>query len=154
MNHNEPTCGLWPLVILNSTVFIMLMSTAWNVLYHAQRRHTLATAGPYARVRHPQYVAFVRIVFGFLLQWPTPLTLLMFPVLLVTYRRLAITEVNEMRSQFGVVFDQYAARAPRLFPSLIRERATRWKAVLFLQYDVHGQICCEARAISKAQYAA
>ncbi len=31
-----------------------LLSTSWNVLYHAQRRHSLATAGPYARIRHPQ----------------------------------------------------------------------------------------------------
>ena len=51
-----------------------LLSTAWNVLYHAQRQHTLATSGPYARIRHPQYVAFVIILLGFLLQWPTLLT--------------------------------------------------------------------------------
>ncbi|NDH52092.1 MAG: isoprenylcysteine carboxylmethyltransferase family protein [Betaproteobacteria bacterium] len=58
-----------------------LLSSAWNVLYRAQRRHTLAISGPYERIRHPQYVAFVLILLGFLLQWPTVLTLLMFPVL-------------------------------------------------------------------------
>src|SRR5690606_26860622 len=57
-----------------------LLSSAWNVLYHAQRHHSLATSGPYARIRHPQYVAFVMILLGFLLQWPTLLTLAMFPV--------------------------------------------------------------------------
>lgn len=95
-----------------------LLSTAWNVLYHAQRRHTLATAGPYARIRHPQYVAFVLILLGFLLQWPTVLTLLMFPVLLLMYGRLAITEETEMRAQFGVEYDRYAQRTPRFFPHL------------------------------------
>src|SRR5512133_764018 len=69
-----------------------LLSSAWHVLYHAQRRHTLATSGPYARIRHPQYVAFVLILLGFLLQWPTLLTLAMFPVLLLMYGRLALTE--------------------------------------------------------------
>lgn len=54
-----------------------LLSKSWQVLYHAQRRSTLATAGPYARIRHPQYVAFVLILLGFLLQWPTLLTLVM-----------------------------------------------------------------------------
>ena len=49
---------------------------------------TLATDGLYARVRHPQYVGFVLVMFGFLLQWPTLLTLLMFPVLVVMYVRL------------------------------------------------------------------
>lgn len=93
-----------------------LLSSAWHVLYHAQRRQALATAGPYARIRHPQYVAFVMILFGFLLQWPTLLTLLMFPVLLLMYGRLAVTEEREMREQFGAVFDDYAHRTPRFIP--------------------------------------
>lgn len=93
-----------------------LLSKAWNVLYHAQRRHSLATAGPYARIRHPQYVAFVLILLGFLIQWPTLLTLLMFPVLLLMYGRLAVTEEAEMRARFGAEFDSYARRTPRFFP--------------------------------------
>ena len=100
-----------------------LLSSAWNVLYHAQRRHTLATSGPYARIRHPQYVAFVLILFGFLLQWPTLLTLLMFPVLLVMYGRLAVTEEAEMRKQFGADFESYAERTPRFLPSWRRSVA-------------------------------
>ena len=95
-----------------------LLSSAWNVLYHAQRRKALATSGPYARIRHPQYVAFVLILLGFLLQWPTLLTLVMFPILLVMYGRLAVTEEAEMRKQFGADFDAYAARTPRFLPSL------------------------------------
>ena len=94
-----------------------LLSTAWNVLYHAQRRNALATSGPYARIRHPQYVAFVLILLGFLLQWPTLLTLVMFPILLVMYGRLAITEEAEMRKRFGAEFEAYAARTPRFLPS-------------------------------------
>lgn len=93
-----------------------LLSSAWNVLYHAQRRHTLATAGPYKRIRHPQYVAFVMILLGFLFQWPTLLTLVMFPILLIMYSRLAITEEADMRTQFGDEFDKYAQQTPRFIP--------------------------------------
>lgn len=93
-----------------------LLSSAWNVLYHAQRRHALATAGPYAVIRHAQYVAFVLIMLGFLPQWPTLLTLIMFPILLVMYGRLALTEKTEMRRQFGDVFERYAQRTPRFIP--------------------------------------
>jgi len=96
----------------------ILLSSAWNVLYHAQRQQTLATAGPYARIRHPQYVAFVMILLGFLLQWPTLLTLLMFPILLGMYGRLAITEEREMRSQFGVDYERYAQCTPRFLPRM------------------------------------
>ena len=98
-----------------------LLSNAWSVLYQAQRRKALAVAGPYARIRHPQYVAFVLILVGFLLQWPTLLTLVMFPILLIMYARLAITEEAEMHKQFGAEFDAYAARTPRFFPSFRKE---------------------------------
>ena len=94
-----------------------LLSSAWNVLYHAQRRNALAKTGPYARIRHPQYIAFVLILPGFLLQWPTLLTLVMFPILLVMYGRLAITEEAEMRQRFGAEFEAFAARTPRFLPS-------------------------------------
>lgn len=95
-----------------------LLSAAWNVLYQAQRANRLATSGPYARIRHPQYVAFVMILLGFLLQWPTLLTLVMFPILVAMYGRLAVTEEREMRGRFGAAFDVYAARTPRFIPAL------------------------------------
>ena len=95
-----------------------LLSSAWNVLYHAQRSNALASTGPYARIRHPQYVAFVLILLGFLLQWPTLLTLVMFPILLVMYWRLAVKEETEMQAKFGEAFDRYARRTPRFIPSL------------------------------------
>jgi protein-S-isoprenylcysteine O-methyltransferase Ste14 len=97
-----------------------LLSSAWHVLYHAQRRNALATSGPYAHIRHPQYVAFVLILLGFLLQWPTLLTLLMFPFLLVMYGRLAVTEEAEMHMRFGAEFESYAVRTPRFLPRLRR----------------------------------
>lgn len=33
-----------------------------------------------AYVRHPQYIGFIGVLFGFLLQWSTILTLAMFPL--------------------------------------------------------------------------
>ena len=93
-----------------------LLSSAWQVLYHAQRGHTLATSGPYARIRHPQYVAFVLILLGFLFHWPTLLTLLMFPVLVAMYGRLTVTEEAEMRDRFGADFERYVQGTPRFFP--------------------------------------
>ena len=105
--------------------FFCLLSSARNVLYHAQRRNDLATTGAYARIRHPQYLAFVLILFGFLLQWPTLLTLLMFPILLLMYGRLAITEEAQMRKQFGAEFEAYAARTPRFFPKSRAARPTQ-----------------------------
>ena len=95
-----------------------LLSVSWTVLFAAQGRQELATTGPYARIRHPQYAAFVLILLGFLLQWPTLLTLLMFPVLLIMYGRLAVTEEAEMRTRFGAAWDAYAGATPRFWPRL------------------------------------
>jgi protein-S-isoprenylcysteine O-methyltransferase Ste14 len=105
-----------------SMVFIVggfwLLASAWNVLYTAQATHTLATTGPYARIRHPQYVAFVVIMFGFLLQWPTLLTAVMFPMLVFMYARLANREEREIEREFGDTFRSYVARTPRFFPRI------------------------------------
>jgi protein-S-isoprenylcysteine O-methyltransferase Ste14 len=96
--------------------FIML-SSAWRVLYEAQKAHTLATTGLYARIRHPQYVAFVLIMFGFLLQWPTLVTLAMFPVLVLVYARLAKREEQDMVDEFGQSYLQYRANTPAFIPA-------------------------------------
>ncbi len=98
----------------------LLLSAAWKVLYHAQRRHQLATTGAYAQMRHPQYVAFVLIMFGFLLQWPTVLTLLMFPVLVWMYVRLAKHEEADALKEFGDEYVRYADRTPAFFPRFER----------------------------------
>ena len=98
----------------------ILISNAWSVLYEAQRRGELATTGPYAHVRHPQYVGFVLVMFGFLLQWPTLLTFAMFPILVWMYVRLARQEEREALSAFGEAYARYAARTPAWLPNLLR----------------------------------
>jgi protein-S-isoprenylcysteine O-methyltransferase Ste14 len=98
-----------------------LLSAAWPVLYRAQQEHRLATTGPYARVRHPQYVAFALILFGFLLQWPTLLTLGMFPVLIAMYVRLARQEERDATREFGEAYRDYARRTPAFVPRLRAE---------------------------------
>jgi protein-S-isoprenylcysteine O-methyltransferase Ste14 len=98
----------------------ILISNAWSVLYEAQRRGELATTGPYARMRHPQYLGFILIMFGFLLQWPTLLTLAMFPILVWMYVRLARQEERAALSAFGEAYARYAARTPAWFPRLAR----------------------------------
>ena len=100
-----------------------LLSSAWQVLYAAQRKRALATAGPYARIRHPQYVAFVLIMFGFLFQWPTLLTLAMFPVLVYMYVRLARREEKEAIAGFGDDYRRYMESTPGFIPSWNRRPA-------------------------------
>jgi protein-S-isoprenylcysteine O-methyltransferase Ste14 len=105
-----------------------LIAAAWRVLYTAQAGNELAIEGPYAYVRHPQYVGFVLVMLGFLFQWPTILTLAMFPVLVWMYVRLARSEEREVSMEFGDAYRRYAARVPAFVPRwsrLIGQRAER-----------------------------
>jgi len=114
-----------PLHILSNVLifagFVMLAG-AWKVLYEAQREHALATTGPYAYIRHPQYVGFVLIMLGFLFQWPTLVTLIMFPILVAMYVKLARREEREVLAEFGAEYRRYMASTPAFFPRL---RATQ-----------------------------
>ncbi|HEV2336959.1 MAG TPA: isoprenylcysteine carboxylmethyltransferase family protein [Stellaceae bacterium] len=107
---------------LLSFVFIgggfIIISAGWKVLFEAQRQHALAATGIYAYVRHPQYAGFVLVMFGFLLQWPTLLTLAMFPALVFMYVRLARTEEREALAQFGTQYQHYMHAVPAFFPRL------------------------------------
>jgi len=107
-------------IVSNILIFggFILLSSAWGMLYKAQRKHTLATTGLYARIRHPQYVGFVVIMLGFLFQWPTILTLLMFPILLFMYAKLAVSEEKEMEKEFGNSYLEYKRKTPAFIPKI------------------------------------
>jgi protein-S-isoprenylcysteine O-methyltransferase Ste14 len=132
VGHLWPTLLGWkgdphlnPLHLLSGLLIgggFVLLARAWQILHEAQQAHQLATSGPYAWVRHPQYVAFVLIMLGFLLQWPTLLTLVMFPLLVWMHARLARTEEREVAREFGELCAAYAAETPRFIPWRARRR--------------------------------
>jgi len=112
----------WDVLHILSNVFIIagfwLLSSSWQVLYRAQKEKKLAVTGPYKYVRHPQYDAFIIIMVGFLFQWPTLVTLFMFPILAWTYIRLSLREEKDVEKEFGSVYRNYADKTPRFFPHL------------------------------------
>ena len=113
-------------ILSNLLIFggFILLSAAWRVLYKAQHTHELATTGPYTYIRHPQCAAFILIMLGFLLQWPTLITLAMFPILVWMYVALAQREECEVLAEFGDVYVRYMAATPGFFPRLGPRTAT------------------------------
>ena len=115
--HKYPLHTLSNWLIVGGLIFLAI---TWVFLYRAQRQNKVATTGPYWLIRHPQYVAFITIMFGFLLQWPTVLTLAMFPVLVVMYMKLAKREEADSIARFGQEYLDYTARTGRFLPRFRR----------------------------------
>jgi len=115
--HFDPLHLASNLVIVGG--FLMLAS-AWRVLHAAQQQNVLATTGLCEKMRHPQYAGFMLIMFGFLLQWPTLPTLIMFPILCWVYVRLARREEQMAIDEFGDSYRHYMASTPAFVPALNR----------------------------------
>jgi len=111
--HLNPFHILSNLLILAGFIIVY---KSWKVLHAAQLDSKLATTGPYGYVRHPQYVGFILVMIGFLFMWPTLLTLIMFPILVVVYIRLAKKEEEMVREEFGELYDTYRKRTPAFIP--------------------------------------
>lgn len=93
---------------------LALMAGGWWQVWRAKGE--LVTGGLYAWMRHPQYTGFIAIIIAFLIQWPTIITLIMFPILMVTYRWLARREEAELQAKFGERYAAYRGRVPMFFP--------------------------------------
>lgn len=114
-------------ILSNILIFggLYIIYSAWSTLYQAQKEHKLATTGLYARVRHPQYDGFILLMVGFLLQWPTLITLIMFPILVYVYVRLARREEKEVLAEFGEEYKRYAAITSRFIPRFSKQEESK-----------------------------
>jgi protein-S-isoprenylcysteine O-methyltransferase Ste14 len=117
--------GIWDLntgaavMMILSTVIIL--AGLWLIAWGWQKIHKskgLVTDSIYAHVRHPQYLGIILITLAFLIQWPTLLTLAMWPILIVMYYRLAKREEREMEVKFANKYRKYKRRVPMFLPSL------------------------------------
>ncbi len=110
----------WALVMVTSSAVIFfglfLMSKGWSMIHASSGE--LVTGGIYRYVRHPQYLGLIVLTIGLLIQWPTIITLLMWPVLVLMYYRLAKKEEKEALDAFGERYEEYKRQTPMFIPSM------------------------------------
>ncbi|KKR33532.1 MAG: S-isoprenylcysteine methyltransferase [Candidatus Gottesmanbacteria bacterium GW2011_GWC2_39_8] len=97
---------------------IVVIASAWNTLYKAQKQKIPAESGLYRYIRHPQYLGFILVILGFLLEWPTLITLIMAPFLIIRYIKLSQKEEKFMEKKYGKKYKLYQKATPAFFPSL------------------------------------
>ena len=97
---------------------ILLVIYGWKEIHKARKQETLMVKGIYKYLRHPQYVGFLLITFGLNVMWLTIITLVMWPILLVLYWRLAKMEDRDMEEKFGEEFLEYKRKVPGFIPRL------------------------------------
>ena len=118
---------IFPLVILPISNIIMLSGIflivfGWKRLFRAKGK--LVTTGIYAQTRHPQYLGFLLLTAGIGFLWPTFSTLLLWPILVFLYYRLALEEEAMMEEKFENEYREYKKMVPRFMPKWKRIKET------------------------------
>jgi len=101
-------------VIILSSIFLIVFG--WRRIFKAKGQ--LVTSGIYRHVRHPQYLGFILLTFGIDFLWVTFSTLILWPILLFLYYRLAKEEEKIMEEKYGDEYRKYASETPMLIPNL------------------------------------
>ncbi len=103
---------------------ISLIVKGWKRIYNTRNEKKLITGGVYRYIRHPQYAGIYLAIFGQLIHWPTIPTLILFPVIIWAYYRLAKKEEKTMIKNFGDRYRTYMTGTPMLLP-----RANMWSEI-------------------------
>lgn len=101
------------IITIVSAIFIIL---GWKGIYRNRNSGRLVTNGIYRYMRHPQYTGIILIITAWLFAWPTLPTLIMWPILVYVYYRLARREESEMVAQFGKEYKDYMKKVSMFLP--------------------------------------
>jgi protein-S-isoprenylcysteine O-methyltransferase Ste14 len=75
---------------------MLLIIVGWLTLYKNLKENEIVTKGIYSYSRHPQYLGFIFIIIGWLVGWPTILTVIFAPILIFMYVRVCKLEEKEL----------------------------------------------------------
>jgi len=93
-----------------TVIGLILIIVGWAHVYKSCG--ALSSSGIYKFSRHPQYLGILLVALGWIIHWPTILTLIMFPIIVVTYFKLARREEAHLEEKFGEEFLKYKRNTP------------------------------------------
>ncbi len=117
--------GYWGMYLGGACYLLggLLVILGWREIYRQYWRKEegkgmLVTNGIYAYIRHPQYTGFMLVTLGMIFEWATIPLLIMWPILLMVYYRLARKEEEDMQKEFGDAYVEYKRRTGMFLPAL------------------------------------
>lgn len=110
--------GHWPSTAgtFVSLIGLLLVALGWHKIHRARG---LVDDGVYRWVRHPQYTGLLLFTLGWILHWPSIITLALWPILIAAYVWLAKQEEKQAKEEFGEAWRQYAKKTKRFVPGLV-----------------------------------
>ena len=107
-----------------AVIALLMILNGWHNIYKKywskeHGRGELVTSGIYKYIRHPQYTGLLLLSFGMLIEWATLPLLIMFPVMVFMYTRLAKREEKDMIQEFGEPYKQYMVKTKMFIPHLV-----------------------------------
>ncbi|WP_024973261.1 methyltransferase family protein [Ralstonia pickettii] len=119
-----PTGAIFEMMLGGALILIgiILLIRGWTTVYRASREGRMTQEGPYGIIRHPQYTGIMLAVFGQVVHWPTLITVVLFPLIVFIYVRLARREERDMIRRFGAAYEDYMHQVPMFLP--------RWRRFL------------------------
>ncbi|MBU0561288.1 MAG: isoprenylcysteine carboxylmethyltransferase family protein [Bacteroidetes bacterium] len=95
---------------------VAIIAIGWVQIHRAKG---LVTTKIYRYMRHPQYTGILLFTFGWLVHWPSIVTLALWPILIVMYTWLAKQEEKQALVEFGEDYIKYAKRTKRFIPFVV-----------------------------------
>ncbi|OPX44601.1 isoprenylcysteine carboxyl methyltransferase (ICMT) family protein [Ruminiclostridium hungatei] len=89
------------------------LKTSWRVGIDKQTQTSLITSGVYRYSRNPAFVGFDIMFTGFVLTFPSVLTIAVAVINIVAVHRLILQEEKHLKSVFGKDYIDYMSKTPR-----------------------------------------
>lgn len=123
LNQYIGNWGMYICIVLH-IIGGLLVIVGWRAIHKNYWRHDsgegkIVNTGIYRYIRHPQYTGFLLITLGMIFEWATIPLLIMWPILIIVYYRLARKEEQDMVQEFGDQYVVYKKQTGMFLPKLI-----------------------------------
>ncbi len=107
-----------------AVIALVLILNGWFHIYknywsREKGSGILVKTGIYRYIRHPQYTGLMLLSLGMLIEWATLPLLILFPVMVFMYVRLARREEKDMLGEFGEEYREYMQQSKRFIPYIV-----------------------------------